>query len=382
MAFSSRLKVQPGEPEESFDNVTRRQDALLEARKAAEDEARRAIEAEKARQATIARSKEEAARRATRSMGNDAATPTGFGGYPGPRSQAGQAGQGFAWKRGTEQAHTTQDTARKGLSFGGSLKQPAERSAPTASTRSQRPDHDACEQAISAMISRTYNGMKEGLQMLGLPDYPLSFAPGRELKLCGHHIREEINEMIHHWMTDEKEDFYASLAKIQGIVSKPILSQEELDLLDGKDDWQRMIGPDGQPQYTRRQDGVQSAQPVLQAADEDDDDEVIDIAPDGSRLNGRPAQSAGGFSKDAMNAAAAPREAIRQQDAEEDFYRLLGVSTSASLQEIRKKFRELVMTAHPEKGGDPKIFQQLNKAYSVLSDPKKRQEYEDRKSVV
>ena len=31
-----------------------------------------------------------------------------------------------------------------------------------------------------------------------------------------------------------QEDFYASLAKIQGIVSKPILSQEELDLLDGK----------------------------------------------------------------------------------------------------------------------------------------------------
>ena len=36
------------------------------------------------------------------------------------------------------------------------------------------------------------------------------------------------------WVIPPQEDFYASLAKIQGIVSKPILSQEELDLLDGK----------------------------------------------------------------------------------------------------------------------------------------------------
>ncbi|CAE7201676.1 unnamed protein product [Symbiodinium sp. CCMP2592] len=108
------------------------------------------------------------------------------------------------------------------------------------------------------MVSRSYNGMKEALQLLGLPDcweqsdirvwidtclcpvqtgcqdYPLSFVPGRELKLCGHHLREEINEMIHHWMTDEKDDFYSALTKIKSIVAKPILTEEELDLLDSK----------------------------------------------------------------------------------------------------------------------------------------------------
>lgn len=36
-----------------------------------------------------------------------------------------------------------------------------------------------------------------------------------------------------------------------------------------------------------------------------------------------------------------------------------------ALWQIRKKFRELVMTAHPEKGGDPKEFQKLNKASSA-----------------
>ncbi|CAK9030890.1 unnamed protein product [Durusdinium trenchii] len=274
MAFSSRLKARPDEPEESFDSLTRRQEATFDARrKAAEDEARRAeYEAEKARQTKSG--KPNGARRATRSTGSGIGNPEAFAGYP----QRSQPSQGFTWKKGSEVQEP-----RKGLSFGGTLKS----AAPTEKS-SSRPDHDACEQAISAMISRTYNGMKEGLQMLGLPDYPLSFAPGRELKLCGHHIREEINEMIHHWMTDEKEDFYAALAKIKAIVSKPILTQEELDLVDAKDDWQKTIGPDGQAQYTRRQDGVSLS--VAEAAeDDDDDDEVIDIAPDGTRLNGRAA---------------------------------------------------------------------------------------------
>ncbi|CAJ1432023.1 unnamed protein product [Effrenium voratum] len=193
-------------------------------RKAAEDEVRReAYEAEKARQATIARSKEEAARRAMRSSGGDS---FGYASSPQPQAPGSQA---FTWKKADQ-------AAGKGLSFGGSLKStPPPAAAPAPAADSRRPGHDACEQAISAMISRTYNGMKEGLQMLGLPDYPLSFAPGRELKLCGHHVREEINEMIHHWMTDEKEDFYTALAKIKGVVSKPILTEEELDLLDGKD---------------------------------------------------------------------------------------------------------------------------------------------------
>eukprot|EP00438_Fugacium_kawagutii_P020780 Skav202431 [mRNA] locus=scaffold5371:64145:65536:- [translate_table: standard] len=44
---------------------------------------------------------------------------------------------------------------------------------------------------------------------------------------------------------------------------------------------------------------------------------------------------------------------------------------------IKTSLAFMVMTAHPEKGGDPKTFQRLNKAYSVLSDPKKRQEYDE-----
>lgn len=60
----------------------------------------------------------------------------------------------------------------------------------------------------------------------------------------------------------------------------------------------------------------------------------------------------------------------------EDYYSLLGVDPQASLHEIRAKFRALVIAEHPEKGGDPKRFQQLNKAYGVLSDQKKRSEFD------
>ncbi|CAE6971949.1 DNAJ1 [Symbiodinium microadriaticum] len=273
----------------------------------------------------------------------------GRSGYP---AQAGRSST-FSWKKGgTDQE--TQQNERKGLSFGGSLK-----SEPSRQADPSRPDHDTCEQAISAMVSRSYNGMKEALQLLGLPDYPLSFVPGRELKLCGHHLREEINEMIHHWMTDEKDDFYSALTKIRGIVAKPILTEEELDLLDSKEEWQKTLGPHGDVMFTRRQDG-----PKPPVEDDDDDDEVIDVNPDGTRM--RSAEAPG----------VAARNGTGHEAPSEDYYTLLGVSPTSSLQEIRTRFRALVLTAHPEKGGDPETFHKLNKAYSVLSDPAKRKEYD------
>mmetsp|Transcript_53099 Transcript_53099/g.153156 ORF Transcript_53099/g.153156 Transcript_53099/m.153156 type:complete len:840 (+) Transcript_53099:69-2588(+) len=62
--------------------------------------------------------------------------------------------------------------------------------------------------------------------------------------------------------------------------------------------------------------------------------------------------------------------------AEPDYYGLLGVERTAELREIRAKFRAKVLTDHPDKGGDPKHFQMLNKAYNVLADPEKRKRYD------
>ena len=44
--------------------------------------------------------------------------------------------------------------------------------------------------------------------------------------------------------------------------------------------------------------------------------------------------------------------------------------------ENRSKFRAKVLAEHPDKGGDPKKFQMLNKAYNVLTDNEKRRRYD------
>jgi molecular chaperone DnaJ len=58
-------------------------------------------------------------------------------------------------------------------------------------------------------------------------------------------------------------------------------------------------------------------------------------------------------------------------------YTTLGVSKNASQDEIKKAYRKLAHEYHPDKkGGDDKKFKEINEAYQVLSDPKKRQQYD------
>lgn len=62
-----------------------------------------------------------------------------------------------------------------------------------------------------------------------------------------------------------------------------------------------------------------------------------------------------------------------------DYYKILGVSNSASLDEIRKAFKSLALKYHPDRNKDPEAenkFKEINEAYSVLSDPNKRRRYD------
>lgn len=60
----------------------------------------------------------------------------------------------------------------------------------------------------------------------------------------------------------------------------------------------------------------------------------------------------------------------------QDYYELLGVSKTASADEIKKAYRKAAHKHHPDKGGDSEKFKEINEAYQVLSDPQKRNQYD------
>ena len=66
---------------------------------------------------------------------------------------------------------------------------------------------------------------------------------------------------------------------------------------------------------------------------------------------------------------------------EKDFYAALGVAKDASPQDIKKSYRKLAQQLHPDANPGDKAaedrFKEVGRAYAVLSDPKKRAEYDE-----
>jgi DnaJ-class molecular chaperone len=60
-----------------------------------------------------------------------------------------------------------------------------------------------------------------------------------------------------------------------------------------------------------------------------------------------------------------------------DLYNTLGIDRSANPDEIKRAYRKLAAQHHPDRGGDTKKFQEIQAAYDTLSDPEKRNAYDN-----
>jgi len=70
---------------------------------------------------------------------------------------------------------------------------------------------------------------------------------------------------------------------------------------------------------------------------------------------------------------------------EKDYYKALGVSKGASAEEIKKSYRKLARKYHPDankgEAASEERFKEISEAYTVLSDAKRRKEYDEARSL-
>lgn len=65
----------------------------------------------------------------------------------------------------------------------------------------------------------------------------------------------------------------------------------------------------------------------------------------------------------------------------DDLYARLNIARDADQETIKKAYRKMAVTHHPDKGGNEEQFKQIQEAYTILSDDQKRQIYDQTGSI-
>ena len=64
----------------------------------------------------------------------------------------------------------------------------------------------------------------------------------------------------------------------------------------------------------------------------------------------------------------------------ENFYEVLGVTETATQDEIKKAYRKLAKENHPDAGGNEEVFKKISVAYDTIGDEQKRQQYDTQRN--
>jgi len=69
---------------------------------------------------------------------------------------------------------------------------------------------------------------------------------------------------------------------------------------------------------------------------------------------------------------------VEREWFDKDYYKVLGLSSSATEKEITRAYRKLAKTSHPDTNpGSEEKFKEVSVAYDVLGDKEKRKEYDE-----
>jgi DnaJ-class molecular chaperone len=69
-------------------------------------------------------------------------------------------------------------------------------------------------------------------------------------------------------------------------------------------------------------------------------------------------------------------ESKKARNTQSSLYQTLGIPKSCKPEEVKKGYLKAALKHHPDKGGDEETFKEINRAYEVLSDPEKRDLYD------